>query len=130
MFFLKKLYQKVTPTQVSSCEHCESFKNNFFYRTPVVTASRYKSQYKKWIGITKNKILLWKRLSIFQDMLHSYNFLTSSYALFAYAFSLRLKMHLHKKSCSHLFNLDPLYLGLMTRIDFCVFCARWPNLLS
>ena len=33
-FVLKK-----TPTQVFSCEYCEIFKDSFFYRTAVVTAS-------------------------------------------------------------------------------------------
>ena len=31
---------KETPIQVFSCEICEIFKNNFFYRTPQVAASR------------------------------------------------------------------------------------------
>ena len=35
----------------------ESFKKTFFHRTPLVTASDYKSQYKKGICKTKNKIL-------------------------------------------------------------------------
>ena len=45
-FFLKnlqaqgmQLYLKKTPTKVFSCEVSEIFKNNFFYRTPPVTAS-------------------------------------------------------------------------------------------
>ena len=33
------LFLKETPTQVFSCEYCEFFKNNFFYRTPMVAAS-------------------------------------------------------------------------------------------
>ena len=32
-------YQKKTPTQVLSCEYCEIFENNFFYRTPPMAAS-------------------------------------------------------------------------------------------
>ena len=31
-----QLYQKESPTQMSSCEECESFKNSFFYRKPPV----------------------------------------------------------------------------------------------
>ena len=30
---------KETPTQVFSCEYCEIFKNSFYYRAPLVTAS-------------------------------------------------------------------------------------------
>ena len=30
--------EKETPTQVFSCEICDIFKNNFFYRTPPVAA--------------------------------------------------------------------------------------------
>ena len=32
-------YEKETPTQMFSCEYCESFKNSFFYRTLLVAAS-------------------------------------------------------------------------------------------
>ena len=34
-----QIYQKKTPTQVLSIETCESFKNTFSYRTPLVDAS-------------------------------------------------------------------------------------------
>ena len=34
-----QLYQHETPTQVFCCEYCKIFKNNFFYRTPLVFAS-------------------------------------------------------------------------------------------
>ena len=34
-----QLYYKETPTQVFSCEICETFKNTFLYRAPLVTAS-------------------------------------------------------------------------------------------
>ena len=30
-----------TLTQVFSCEYCKIFKNSFFYRTPLVTASNF-----------------------------------------------------------------------------------------
>ena len=30
---------KETRTQVFSCEYCETFKNSFFYRTPLMAAS-------------------------------------------------------------------------------------------
>ena len=38
--FLKisQLYKKETPIQVFSCEFCETFKNNFIYRTPLMAA--------------------------------------------------------------------------------------------
>ena len=130
MFFLKKLYQKVTPTQVSSCEYCESFKNNFFYRTPVVTASRYKSQYKKWISITKNKILTLEEIIYLSRYVTQLQLPHIFVCFVCICIFIKVENALTKKSCLHLFNLDPLYLGLMTRIDFCVFCARWPNLLS
>ena len=29
----------ISPTHVFSCEYCEIFKNNFFYKTPLVAAS-------------------------------------------------------------------------------------------
>ena len=35
-----QLYYKKTPTQVFSCEYCEIFKNNLFYRTPLVATSK------------------------------------------------------------------------------------------
>ena len=34
--------EKETLSRVFSCEFCEIFKNNFFYRTPLVAASDYK----------------------------------------------------------------------------------------
>ena len=34
-----QLHQRETPTQMFSCEICESFKNAFFYRTPPVAPS-------------------------------------------------------------------------------------------
>ena len=36
---------KETLAQMSSCEFCEIFKSNFFYRTPPVAVSTYHSQY-------------------------------------------------------------------------------------
>ena len=45
MFFRKGVLENVsfsvkkTPTQVFSCEFGKIFKNSFFYRTPLVTAS-------------------------------------------------------------------------------------------
>ena len=33
-----QLYWKETPTQVFSCEHCEIFKNSYFYRKSLVDA--------------------------------------------------------------------------------------------
>ena len=36
-------YEKKTPTQVLSCEFCEIFKSTFFYRTPLVAGSEFKS---------------------------------------------------------------------------------------
>ena len=32
-------YEKETQTQVVSCEYCETFKNSFFHRIPLGTAS-------------------------------------------------------------------------------------------
>ena len=32
--------KKESPPQVFSCEYCKIFKNSFFYRTPLVPASR------------------------------------------------------------------------------------------
>ena len=41
----------------STSEYYKIFKDTFFYRKPLVAASMYKSQYKKGIGMTKNKNL-------------------------------------------------------------------------
>ena len=38
-FFKKKSVKKETLAQMFSCEFCEIFKNNYFYRTPPVLAS-------------------------------------------------------------------------------------------
>ena len=35
--------RKETPVQVFSCEFCETSKNNFFHRTPLVAASVYET---------------------------------------------------------------------------------------
>ena len=67
-----------------------------------MAASKYKSQYKKGIGMTANKNLtlpdiIYLLMNVIQ-LLHS--LLTSAYVLFAYGFllfSLSLKMHLNKK---------------------------------
>ena len=32
--------KKYTPTQLFFCEYCEIFKNRFFYRTPLMAASK------------------------------------------------------------------------------------------
>ena len=39
--------KKETLTQVFSCEFCEIFKNNFFYRAPLVAASDYNKKTSK-----------------------------------------------------------------------------------
>ena len=39
----QQLYQKETLAQVFSCEVCEIFQNNFFYRTPPVVSSQAKT---------------------------------------------------------------------------------------
>ena len=40
------LIKKETPTQMFSCENCETFKNTFFYRTPLVVASEEETRKK------------------------------------------------------------------------------------
>ena len=40
----KSSRSKETPTQVFSCGFCETFKNNFFHRTPPVAASAISDQ--------------------------------------------------------------------------------------
>ena len=37
---LESLFNKVAGLKVISCEHCECYKNSFFYRTPPVAASK------------------------------------------------------------------------------------------
>ena len=71
--FLITLQAFRSQKQVFSCEYCEIFKNNFFYRTPLVTASgpvrrwwimsdeefdRTKSKYRR----SRREVLLKKRL--------------------------------------------------------------------
>ena len=34
-----QIYCNETPTQVFNCEFCKSFKNTYFYRTPLAVAS-------------------------------------------------------------------------------------------
>ena len=34
-----QLYYKESPTQMFSCEYCETFKNSFFYKIPAVAAA-------------------------------------------------------------------------------------------
>ena len=43
--------KKETLTQVFSCEFCESFKNTFFYRTPLVDASELYRLLQTWLTI-------------------------------------------------------------------------------
>ena len=37
--FLNKVSDLRPPTQVFSCEYCKTFKNSFFYRTPLLASS-------------------------------------------------------------------------------------------
>ena len=47
--------KKETPTQLFSCEFCETVKNSFFHRTRPVAASEYPCGSKGWV--TSNKTL-------------------------------------------------------------------------
>ena len=53
LFFNKVagFFKKETLIQVFSCEFCEIFKNNFFYRTPLVAASR-KECFRFYVSVT------------------------------------------------------------------------------
>ena len=84
----------------------KNFQGLFFYRAPLVVVSKYKSQYKKGIGMTKNQILTLPDITYLSRnviQVPLFNIftasLTSAYILFANAFSLfslSLKMHLNK----------------------------------
>ena len=49
----KHCHRCQTLAQVFSCEFCEIFKNTYFYRTPLVTASALKKYTKLWESFTK-----------------------------------------------------------------------------
>ena len=60
---LESLFNKVeeeTPTQVFSCEYCETFKNSFVFRTPPVAA--FLSLIKKLFSIGQCGMVSFKKV--------------------------------------------------------------------